>query len=241
MEKYWNLTADDYISYLNNHHYTCWNGTTQCTTISYIYNHRYFGPKYVNITSGKGINEALGEMFWNDDVNRYDSSIKGIVDTWYKQNLLSQTNKLEDIVYCNNRSIISLGGWNPNHGEAGETVDSNITFKNYEKPKDLSCLNVTDQFSVSNEKAKLKYPVALIASEEAYNIESKSLIEKESAFWTLSPSYFFGNTNNVFISKYSIWKDAVGQSQGVRPVISISAKNALSSGTGTVDDPWIIE
>ncbi len=36
--------------------------------------------------------------------NKSDSTIKGVIDTWYQANMLSYTKKLEDAIWCNNRS-----------------------------------------------------------------------------------------------------------------------------------------
>ena len=54
-------------------------------------------------------------------------------------------------------------------------------FKNYSLNNDLSCANETDQFSVSNNKAKLTYPVSLATHEELYTLtQINKLAEKES-------------------------------------------------------------
>ena len=43
-----------------------------------------------------------------------------------------------------------------------------MQFKNYNLNNDISCANETDQFAVSNIKAKLTYPIALLSADEAY-------------------------------------------------------------------------
>ena len=138
---------------INNTHYTCWNTTGTCSTISYIYYTSSTYAYYFDITGGKDVRDILEEMLSSNDVNRYNSSIKGIIDAWYVQNLSSKTNMLEDTVYCNARNITNYGGWNPEGGST--TPDFYITFKNFTSNNDLSCANETDQFAVSNNKAKL--------------------------------------------------------------------------------------
>ena len=117
---------------INNTHYTCWNATGTCETISYVHYTFYSssssqGAYYFNITNGKNANDILNEMLWNNDVNTYNSSIKGIIDNWYAQNLSTKTSMLEDTVFCNARNVTSLGGWDPNGGST--TSGHPIKFK----------------------------------------------------------------------------------------------------------------
>ena len=44
--------------------------------------------------------------------NENNSTIKTYIDDWYKNNMLNYTNYLEDTVWCNDRSISELNGWN---------------------------------------------------------------------------------------------------------------------------------
>ena len=188
----------------------------------------------------ENIEEAINNMLYNDNVNRYNSSIKGIIDAWYKQNLLSKTNMLEDTVYCNARNMTnqSTNGWNKDG-----SLTTNMYFKNYTLNNDLSCINVTDQFTVSNNKAKLTYPVALLGDEERYNINTPSLMATGSNWWGLSPNYFgsnayvrgMGTTGNVG-SNY-----IVDFNYGVRFVVSLSTGAVISSGSGSEERPWVIE
>ena len=181
-------------------------------------------------------------MLSNNDVNRYNSSIKGIVDAWYAQNLSGYTNMLEDAVYCNARNITFLGGWNP---EGGSTASGCILeFKNYNgQTTNLACSNVTDQFAVSNNKAKLTYPVGLLQDEERYNINTSSLMVTGAHYWGLSSGYF--GTNSAGVRgvhdgggglSYNV-NDVVG----ARPVVSLSSGTVISSGSGSEESPWVVE
>jgi hypothetical protein len=144
------------------------------------------------------------------------------------------TSYIEDNVYCNNKSISEI----TNYGMA-----SNIKFKPYELTSDLSCNNLTDQFSLSNNKAKLKYSIGLVTVEELVNLTDISLMAKDRMIVTNSPfrydwstAYVFGfndsishNENNVYSAYY------------IRPMISLNKKAVVSKGTGTETNPWIIE
>jgi len=234
---------------INNTHYTCWNTSGTCNTISYIYHTSSSNAYYFDITEGKNVNDILNEMLWNNDVNRYNSSIKGIVDSWYAQNLSTKTNMLEDTVYCNARNTTSLGGWDP---EGSTTSIYYIKFKNYTLNNDISCANETDQFAVSNNKAKLTYPVSLATHEELYTLTNNSsstyystLTKTGAYWWGLSPSNF-GVNNSAYV-RY-VYTDGrmndfkfVFYGYGVRLVVSLNTGAVITGGTGSEIDPWIIK
>ena len=234
---------------VNNTHYTCWNTSGTCSTISYIYYTSSSYAYYYDISDGKGINDILEEMLSSNDVNRYNSSIKGIIDAWYAYNLIYDTYMLEDTVYCNSRNITSYGGFNP---EGGSTTSGyTIKFKNYNFTTNLACPNVTDQFAVSNNKAKLTYPVSLITYEELYGLTNMNasthrfLTNTNNRWWSLSPSDFDKDSTSV-LYVYSNgrldYSDLfVDNSSDVRVVITIAPGAVISSGSGTESDPFVIQ
>ena len=221
------------------HHYTCNTTSSTCTKVKYYYyssdsSHNY----YIELDGEANIDEAVNNMLYNDNVNRYNSSIKGIIDAWYRQNLLSKTNMLEDTIYCNARNMINHvpHGWN-------KDGDFNtILFKNYFNSYYISCAAETDQFSTSNNKAKLTYPVALISEEEWYNIGTNPLRQTGATYFVLSPSDY--NVSDATVRGVSanggfVMTD-VGSNYGSRPAVTLSTGAVISSGSGTESDPFII-
>ena len=110
--------------------------------------------------------------------NTNDSTIKGVIDTWYQNNLLNYTSYLEDTVWCNDRSIdpnkgslngfssyttLGYGNNNTVYG-AGPRVGHNLETVTPE----LTCPNSNDRFTVStdNGNGALTYPVALLTADE---------------------------------------------------------------------------
>ena len=228
--------------------YTCWNTSGTCNTLSYVFYTWQYSLHYIDIIGVKTVNDALIEMLSSDDVNKYNSSIKGIVDAWYSQNLLTKTDKLENTVYCNDRSIKFYGGWNPNDEEV--TYYHYLQFQNYNKKIHLTCSRVLDQFSVSNNKAKLTYPIALFSHEEFHNLgvdpntfQENPLINTGSSYWSLSPEEFISDYGYTGYISYGlvISGPPVSDNIGTRPAISLINNTLISSGTGTETDPWIIE
>ena len=224
-----------------NTHYTCWNSSGTCNNISYVYCIEGQYGYYIEISAGKSITDAINEMLYNNDVNRYNSSIKGIIDNWYVQKLSLKTNVLEDIIFCNDRNITDYGGWNPDGGSANLT---SLIFKNY-NITNLACSNETDQFAVSNNKAKLTYPVGLATVEEldALINYNNDLINNENYYWVLSPGYLNFHSAGVFYVGPGgyIGSDNLYFDNGVRPVVSLSSGVVITSGTGAEADPWMIE
>ena len=218
------------------HHYTCNNTTGTCNKVRYYYYNNY----YIELDGAENIQAAVNEMLYNDNVNTYNSSIKGIVDSWYAQNLSSKTNMLEDTVYCNARNMTnqSTNGWNKDG-----SLTTTMQFKNYSSTTNLACPNETDQFAVGNSKAKLTYPVALLEDEERNNINTSSLMATGAYWLGLSPSYFDG----VFAVVRRV--DAVGGSSdggvnnadGLRFVVSLNSGTVITGGDGSETNPWIIQ
>ena len=147
---------------------------------------------------------------------------------------------LEDTVYCNVRNMTnqSTNGWNKDG-----SLTTTMQFKNYSSTTNLVCPNETDQFAVSNNKAKLTYPVSLINNEEWYNIGTSSLRQTGASYWGLSPSYF-NNDNAVVRYVYSTGVvsviNNVSRTIGVRLAVSLSTGAVITEGSGSETDPWVI-
>ena len=220
----------------NSHHYTCNNTTGTCSKVRFYHT----TDEYIELEGGVNIDDAVNEMLYADNVNRYNSSIKGIVDAWYAQNLSSKTNQLEDTVFCNARNMLdqNTNGWNKN-GRIGRYIQ----FKNEDDSTDMTCLNLTDQFAVSNNKAKLTYPIGLLQNEEFENINTPALFATGNSYWTMSPTNFTEISAGVRFLDTDGAEDAsfVGIAYGTRPVVSLASFNQILSGTGSETDPWIIE
>ena len=227
-------------SNINYTHYTCWNAVGTCNKISYIY---YAGNALgfsLLISDGKSINDVINEMLYNNDVNSYNSTIKGTIDSWYAQNLSTKTKMLEDTVFCNARNTTNLGGWNPNGGN----TTAYMYFKNYNMITDMTCSNLNDQFSVGNNRAKLTYPVGLLHSEEIANINYSPLTRTGEKWWLFSPSYIFAygySRIKIVVVNGTTSADDVRESHGVRPVVSLSPSTVISSGEGSEASPWIVK
>ncbi len=220
------------------HHYTCNTTSSTCNKVRYYYYSSGSNNYYIELDGEESIDEAVNNMLYNN-VNRYNSSIKGIIDSWYRQNMLSKTNMLEDTVYCNARVMTNqaTNGWNKDG-----SLTTFIQFKNYLPTANLECPNVTDQFSIGNNKAKLIYPVSLINNEEWNNIGTSSLRQTGVDYWGLSPNAYANYAASVrYVDADALYNlGKVSITGGSRPAVTLSTGAVISSGSGTESDPFII-
>ena len=216
---------------INNNHYTCMTTGTTCSSIYYVYYASSSNAYYITLTNGKSVNDALNEMLYADDVNKNDSTIKTYIDSWYESNIKDKyDNKLEDTVFCNDRSMSneSSNGWNP----IGGSTSTSLQFKNYNANQSLVCANETDRFSMSNPKAKLKYPIGLLSLPELSlsGYGSSHYYNNGQYVWLASPFSFISNDAYV----------GLADSGGVRPSVSIQPGTSFSSGDGSFTNPFVI-
>ena len=170
-------------------------------------------------------------MLEKDDVNKTNSVVKSAIDAWYEKNLASYDSYIADTVFCNDRRIKDLGGWNKTSG----LLSTTLQFKGSDTTIDLSCKSETDQFSVSNGKAKLKYKVGLPTKSEVELMKSWS--SDTSNYWSLSPIKF---DTNMFMNA-SREASRVNNQNNIRPVISLIAGVEYVEGEGSMDYPYIVD
>ena len=225
---------------INNNHYTCMTTGTTCTSIYYVYYTSTSTAYYITLTNGKSVNDALFEMLYANDLNKNDSTIKNYIDKWYIDNLKAYENKLEDTVFCNDRRILNLNGWEPNGGD----TTNFLYFKNYDTSnKSLVCANETDRFSMSNPKAKLSYPIGLLSMSELSlaGYGGSHYFNNGQDVWLVSPvnfDYFDAYVWVAFSGGLTSYK--LYNLGGVRPSVSLKPNTYFSSGDGSFTNPFVI-
>ena len=237
---FWNYTDSVNQISLNNAHYTCWNTTGECTSISYIY---YSSTVfyYINLTNGESIEDAKNKMLYANDVNTINSTIKTGVDAWYAKYLSSYDSYIEDTIFCNDRSQRNpdTNGWNPNGGKVTEYLN----FKEYNATNDLSCTNETDQFSTQNPKAQLTYKVGLMSNPEMKLLNNDKARVTSTSYWLASPFFFsYINAQVRYVnSSGSLYYYYVNDASGVRPAVSLTTGTIYTSGDGSMANPYVVE
>lgn len=205
-------------------------------------------------------NTYVGYMYGSSNSNSYEdthqntnnSNIKTVIDEWYSQNLVTATNKLEDTVWCNDRSIAQDDDY-PGTGIGTEITAYSAMYRlSINSSPSLNCINENDRFTVSekNGNGDLTYPIALLTADEiAYagavykNNNTSYYLYNNDNFWTLSPNSFVGNRTNAFDvnANGSFNGNTVINPYGVRPAISLKAGTTAISGDGTAANPYVIE
>ena len=213
------------------------NNTGADTTIgNSAFNSSRDDAKYVGYMYGSDI---------DDETYTDDSTIKGVIDTWYENNMTSYTSQLEDTVFCNDRSYTTSG--------------SKLYFGAYnrlvsKKTPTLKCQNARDKFTTEtiNGNGALTYPVGLITADEmayaggVYGISNKNYsfyLYNGDYQWALSPSTF--DDSNAFgfylASGGNLTYGYVNNSNGVRPSVSLQPGIAITGGgSGTAAEPFVI-
>ena len=225
------------------HHYIC---DSDCTKVRYYYYVSGSDYYYILLENGKTVEDALKEMInyktnendSDENINVYNSAIKGYLENWYKKNLTGYTSYLDsESAYCNDRSIKDLGGWNP----SGTSITGDLQFKQYSANIDLNCLNETDRFAVTNNKAKLIYPIGLLTEPER-NLMTANFAKTGQYYWGASPYGFVYDRARVrYVTVSGVYNyTTVYLSNGARGVISLKPGTKLENGSGTYDNPYIV-
>ena len=197
---------------------------------------------------------TLNESYAKTTANENNSTIKTVLDDWYKTHILGINNEsvIADAGFCNDRSIYSGNGYS--------TTESNTNYGPYRryyqtKQPTLKCTQTNDLFTLStNSKGNkaLTYPIGLITVDELMlsgyadgYINKSAYTYSTNTYWTLSPSYFgvtytVSRGFNLDSEGYPRGYDYVTYTNGVRPVINIKGDAKISGGIGTSSSPYEI-
>ena len=238
----WN---DNHEEIVNNQLYSCLN--TSCNVV-----YKIVGYNSVTEMKVQPISYSSNSLL-TAQTNTTDSPIKTKLDSWYKTNLTSYTSKLADETFCSDRSITSGSGYLT----TPSTFYGAYTRLQDGKKPSLKCSQDNDKFKMSNESAKLNYPVALITADEvamaggrayyngAYSPNSNYYLYNGKYFWSLSPSHFDSNYSSAYVwyvmpsGSLSPWY-YVAYSFGVRPVINLRANTLITKGDGSFLNPFVL-
>ena len=228
-----------------------YHGTSTTATDAYIgtstFNSSYNNIAYVSYMYGN-----LGSVA-NARENTTNSTIKTIIDNWYKDNLNTNYGKYlsTTAVYCNDRSTSD----NAYFGAYTRLITN--------KKPSYDCAATEDKFTVDSTvgNGKLTYPIALMTADEVsfaggvYGTNAPTWYYYNSAngsstgstwWWLLSPNFWDGSRAGVFFVGGSSFPgsfsgDYVGNTGNVRPAISLKSCIKYSTGNGSASDPYTIK
>ena len=237
------------------YHGTSTTATDAVINTSTAFNSTYNNPMYVGYMYG-----TSGSLV-NNRTNTNNSTIKGIIDTWYASNLEAKgyTKYLSTTaVYCNDRSVT-----NGTYSTSSSFKYAAYTRLVINKTPSYDCAATEDKFTAdtSTGNGKLKYPIALMTADEVsfagglYGTNAPTWYYKNSAngsstgstwWWLLSPfdwrggyAYVFrvyGSSHPGYLSDYYVI-----DAYGVRPAVSLKSCIKYSTGNGSASDPYTIK
>ena len=190
--------------------------------------------------------------------NDVDSNMKTYLENWYNNNLKSYDSKIsKETIYCNNRipSTKNSGSYtNEGYGIHPTIYDYEKFFdwQGTRKGPNLICSQNNDQFSVSSTSGngELTNPIGLITADEVNMAGGRTSSQNRlyylysgTSYWTISPAIFsdwFHVRGFCVPATGELSINNVDFSDGVRPVINLDSSNLVFTGTGTMQDPYVI-
>ena len=191
--------------------------------------------------------------------NTNKSTILTNLEAWYDKNNLKDYEKvIADTIWCNDKTNVTDTtydpyGWNPN----GLGYGTNITYYGATQRlvnKNNSAGGTGPSLKCNGELNKINSKVGLITADElalagyAYMLENTTTYLQENAtdtyWWSLSPNFIDGSKAVVWgvdRSDGGFVNFSVDDSSGVRPLISIVSSATISGGSGTSEDPYIVD
>ena len=229
------------------------------------YNSSYNDNAYVGYMYGS----AGSSTYEATHANTNSSTIKGVIDEWYQNNLSSYSQYIADAIYCNDREVVTgvtvtaLNNttFNGNGVGTNESAYAGFNRTYVVHAPTLKCKNKNDRFTTSNSlgNGALTNPIGLVTIDEivmsganAYDLNTSSYITNNSyylypkggnyRYWMMTPFAYVGgdaNVANVYLDGSVDLSSVDSDGRAARPVVSLKS-NAISGGEGTVSNPFYV-
>ena len=225
-----------------------------------FYNTNYNDNTYV----GYKIGSTGSSTYANTHSNSGNSTIKTYIDNWYENNLKEYKYYLKDTIYCNDRKVVNINNIDGMTLTGDGTGTNESAYAGFDRTyvshsPTLKCENKNDRFTVNNTigNMELVYPLALATSDElvyagateldsatmTYITNTEFYLYTGNLYWTMTPFAYGGGFANVDILNFDgnvINSTVDGGPPGVRTVVSLRS-DAISGGSGTMNDPFVVE
>ena len=189
--------------------------------------------------------------------NINNSTILTNLETWYTNNLKTYADTIADTVWCNDKTNVTDTSYDPwGLTPNGYGYGKNVTY--YGATQRLISTNgrtggTGPSLKCNSGLSKINSKVGLITADElayagyAAALKNTTTYLQENAtdtdWLSLSPSVFFSvyafvwsvNGGSGDFGNYSVNSDG-----GVRPAISLIISTTISGGTGTSEDPYVV-
>ena len=225
------------------------SGTTYTSAFNSSYNdNAYVGFKYGTIGASD---------YATTHANTNKSTILTNLETWYTNNLKTYESVIDDNVWCNDKTNVTDTSYDPwGITPNGKGYAKNVTYYGATQrlvSKSKSAGGTGPSLKCNGELSKITSKVGLITADElafagyAFNIGNTTTYLQENAtdtyWWSLSPINFNGSNAYVWSvvgSLGGLYNYSVRNVCGLRPSISLVSSTTISSGTGTSEDPYVV-
>ena len=225
------------------------SGTTYTSAFNSSYNdNAYVGFKYGTIGASD---------YATTHANTNKSTILTNLETWYTNNLKTYESVIDDNVWCNDKTNVTDTSYDPwGITPNGKGYAKNVTYYGATQrlvSKSKSAGGAGPSLKCNGELSKITSKVGLITADElafagyAFNIGNTTTYLQENAtdtyWWSLSPINFNGSNAYVWSvvgSLGGLYNYSVRNACGLRPSISLVSSTTISSGTGTSEDPYVV-
>jgi len=229
------------------------------------YNSKYDDNKYVGWMYGPA-GTTVSNNKEEAQTNTADSKIKGVVDVWYKSNIIDAGygSAVSDILFCNDRSIpgkTATGwvsdtglGYGTNYTAYGATARTGVWNAKTSSAPTFKCPQKNDAFTVNdtnNGNGALTYPVGLITADEIVaagsgkydTINTHYYLYRKTNYWSLTPHTYDIMSRIFKVNIHSqLNYDNIYLSNSVAPVINLTYEYASTLiGDGTMENPYRME
>ena len=240
-----------------------YSGTTYTSAFNSSYNkNAYIGFMF-------GATNASDYASTHANINK-STILTNLEKWYEKNNLAQYEDKLADTIWCNDKSTFTTytsgssygtglgygtnqtgyGAYNRLYGgNAASYANPSLICPNDNKGGKLSKFTVDD---TSNGNGNLTYKIGLLTADEIafagsmYETYNRSTYLNEntgiSYWWTLSPHDFSDGYAKVWHAVSGDLYDAsrVDNRFGLRPAISLVSSTTISGGSGTSEDPYVV-
>ena len=223
------------------------------STYKSAFNANYNDNAYVGFKYG-----TVGASDYNaTHANTNKSAILTNLETWYTNNLKTYESVIDDNVWCNDKTNVTDTSYDPwGITPNGKGYAKNVTYYGATQrlvSKSKSAGGAGPSLKCNGELSKITSKVGLITADElafagyAFNIGNTTTYLQENAtdtyWWSLSPINFNGSNAYVWSvvgSLGGLYNYSVRNACGLRPSISLVSSTTISSGTGTSEDPYVV-
>ena len=234
-----------------------YSGTTYVSAFNENYDdNAYIGFKFG--TPGSSTYEAT-------HANTNKSTILTNLETWYNNNLKTYESVIDDTVWCNDKTNIADTTYDPfEENPTGLGYAKNVTYYGASQrlmSTSISAGGTGPSLKCNGELSKITSKVGLITADElafagyaagyvaehVFELQNSTTYLQENAtdygWWSLSPIDFGGYSATVWVvggSNGVFEYDLVVNAFGLRPSISLVSSTTISGGTGTSEDPYVV-